>query len=90
MPTLKLNKIVFLVQVSNITCAAPIKVTPRKKFKCPECSRPSPKLSADAMAHLAMRSRCIDYFAQVYGLMPLKAVEFRYLSYYLLFLEFVF
>lgn len=30
------------------------------------------------MAHLKMRSRCIDYFAQVYGMMPLKAVEFRY------------
>ncbi|RZF37962.1 hypothetical protein LSTR_LSTR005462 [Laodelphax striatellus] len=61
--------------VSNITNKAPIKVAPRKKFKCPECVN-NEMLSAD-LSHMMERSRCIDRFSAVYGLMPLRTVEFR-------------
>ncbi|XP_049955554.1 exostosin-2 [Schistocerca serialis cubense] len=61
--------------VANITSKAPIKVTPRKKFKCPECTN-TEMLSAD-LNHMMERSQCIDRFAAVYGTMPLQTVEFR-------------
>ncbi|UYV71618.1 EXT2 [Cordylochernes scorpioides] len=61
--------------VANLTGKAPIKVAPRKKFKCPECTNVE-MLSADLL-HMAERSRCINRFAQIYGTMPLRTVEFR-------------
>lgn len=61
--------------VANITNKPPIKVAPRKKFKCPECTN-TEMLSAD-LSHMAERSQCVDRFARVYGSMPLKSVEFR-------------
>ncbi|KFM64862.1 Exostosin-2, partial [Stegodyphus mimosarum] len=61
--------------VANVTSKAPIKVTPRKKFKCPECTNVE-MLSADVI-HMAERSECINRFAQSYGVMTLKTVEFR-------------
>ncbi|XP_054159212.1 exostosin-2-like [Oppia nitens] len=62
--------------VSNVTGKAPIKVTPRKKFKCPECTN-NEMLSADVLRHLNQRSDCINRFAAIYKSMPLKTVEFR-------------
>ncbi|KAG4078176.1 hypothetical protein HA402_002228 [Bradysia odoriphaga] len=61
--------------VANITNKPPIKVAPRKKFKCPECTN-TEMLSAD-LNHMMERSACIDRFAGIYGTMPLKTVEFR-------------
>ncbi|XP_067627154.1 exostosin-2 [Eurosta solidaginis] len=61
--------------VANITNKPPIKVTPRKKFKCPECTN-TEMLSAD-LNHMRERSACIDRFANIYGRMPLRSVEFR-------------
>ncbi|XP_037942690.1 exostosin-2 [Teleopsis dalmanni] len=61
--------------VANITNKPPIKVTPRKKFKCPECTN-TEMLSAD-LNHMRERSACIDHFARIYGRMPLRSVEFR-------------
>ncbi|XP_059618949.1 exostosin-2 [Phlebotomus argentipes] len=61
--------------VANITRKPPIKVTPRKKFKCPECTN-TEMLSAD-INHMLERSACIDRFANIYGTMPLKTVEWR-------------
>jgi glucuronyl/N-acetylglucosaminyl transferase EXT2 len=61
--------------VANITNKPPIKVTPRKKFKCPECTN-NEMLSAD-LNHMMERSGCIDRFAKIYGAMPLKTIEFR-------------
>ncbi|XP_055370982.1 exostosin-2 [Condylostylus longicornis] len=61
--------------VANVTNKPPIKVTPRKKFKCPECIN-NEMLSAD-LNHMMERSACIDRFARIYGTMPLKSVEFR-------------
>lgn len=62
--------------VANVTGKAPVKVTPRKKFKCPECSN-NEMLSADVVRHLTERSVCINRFADAFGVMPLKTVEFR-------------
>ncbi|XP_063622019.1 exostosin-2 [Cydia splendana] len=61
--------------VANVTGKPPIKVTPRKKFKCPECTN-TEMLSADAR-HMTQRSACIQRFTQIYGHMALKSVEFR-------------
>ncbi|XP_073955617.1 exostosin-2-like [Choristoneura fumiferana] len=61
--------------VANVTGKPPIKVTPRKKFKCPECTN-TEMLSADAR-HMSQRSACIHRFTEIYGHMALKSVEFR-------------
>ncbi|XP_062328142.1 exostosin-2 [Osmerus eperlanus] len=61
--------------VANITGKAPIKVTPRKKFKCPECTAID-GLSLD-QTHMVERSECINKFASVFATMPLKVVEHR-------------
>ncbi|XP_063984975.1 exostosin-2 [Diachasmimorpha longicaudata] len=61
--------------VANVTGKAPIKVTPKKKFRCPECTN-TEMLSAD-LAHMAERTQCINTFSRIYRSMPLKSVEFR-------------
>ena len=61
--------------ISNVTAKAPIKVAPRQKFKCPECQALN-MLSA-SLTHMVERSECITKFAEIYGMMPLKTVEFR-------------
>jgi len=69
--------IAFNMMVANATGKAPIKVGPRKKFKCstPSCEN-SGMLSASA-GHLVERSSCLDSFVKIYGLNPLKSVQFR-------------
>ena len=64
--------------IANATRKAPIKVAPRKKFKCstPQCANQDMQLSAD-QSHLVTRSQCINLFTKKYGYMPLKKVEFR-------------
>nr|CAG4641480.1 EOG090X01LY [Eurycercus lamellatus] len=65
--------------VANLTGKAPIKVAPRKKFKCPECVN-ADLLSVDLSemtAHMAERTDCINRFADIYGRLPLRSVEFR-------------
>ena len=64
--------------IANATRKAPIKVAPRKKFKCstPQCTNQDMQLSAD-QSHLVTRSQCINLFTKKYGYMPLKKVEFR-------------
>ncbi|XP_076667121.1 exostosin glycosyltransferase sotv [Andrena cerasifolii] len=61
--------------VANITRKAPIKVTPKKKFRCPECTN-TEMLSAD-LTHMMERTQCINRFSSIYGSMPLQSVEFR-------------
>ena len=61
--------------VANSSGKPPIKVTPKKKFKCPECTNMD-MLSAD-LSHMIERSECINKFAEIYGGMPLKTIEFR-------------
>ena len=69
--------IAFNLMVANATGKAPIKVGPRKKFKCstPSCENAG-MLSASA-SHLEERSHCLDKFVKIYGHNPLKTVEFR-------------
>jgi len=62
---------------SNATHKAPIKVSPRKKFKCTDCS---PGLSGGISvepSHMVERSACINKFSEIYGYMPLKTINFR-------------
>ena len=60
---------------SNHTGKAPIKVTPRKKFKCSECATGG-SLSLDEN-HMVERSTCMNHFMKLYGGLPLKSVDFR-------------
>ena len=61
--------------IANTTGKAPIKVAPRQKFKCPECTNYA-MLSGD-ITHMVKRSECINRFTDIYGAMTLKTVEFR-------------
>ncbi|KAL8611501.1 hypothetical protein ACOMHN_014556 [Nucella lapillus] len=61
--------------ISNVTGHAPIKVAPRKKFKCPQCTN-TEMLSAD-VTHMVERSECINQFTAIYQNMPLRTIEFR-------------
>ncbi|EFN66281.1 Exostosin-2 [Camponotus floridanus] len=61
--------------IANVTGKAPIKVTPKKKFRCPECTN-TEMLSAD-LTHMVERTQCINKFSSIYGIMPLESVEFR-------------
>ena len=69
--------IAFNLMVANATGKAPIKVGPRKKFKCstPSCDNAG-MLSASA-SHLEERSNCLDKFVSIYGHNPLTKVQFR-------------
>jgi len=69
--------IAFNLMVANATGKAPIKVGPRKKFKCstPSCEN-SGMLSASA-DHLVERSDCLDSFLKIYKHNPLQSVQFR-------------
>ena len=62
--------------IANHTGKPPIKVTPRKKFKCPQCTG-TENISADLNKYLEERSECIMEFESIYGMMPLKTVPFR-------------
>lgn len=61
--------------IANLTAKAPLKVSPRKKFKCTECGLQN-SISVDP-GHMVERSECINFFVKEFGKMPLKAVEFR-------------
>jgi len=62
--------------VSNATGKPPIKVAPRKKFKCSSASCENQQMSSD-QGHLVERSTCINMLVEMFGYMPLKSVEFR-------------
>ena len=65
--------------VANETGKAPVKVAPRKKFRCatPQCANAENALSGMLASHMIERSDCINMFAEKYGTMPLKTVEYR-------------
>jgi len=67
--------------VANATGQPPIKVAPRKKFKCSTtggglCLNQELSLSGQ-QSHLTTRSECINMFSEKYGGMPLRTVEYR-------------
>jgi len=70
--------IAFNLMVANATGKPPIKVGPRKKFKCSTPSCENVGMLSSAAGHLEERSRCLDLFLKLYGdPCPLKQVQFR-------------
>jgi len=70
--------IAFNLMVANATGKPPIKVGPRKKFKCSTPSCENVGMLSSAAGHLEERSRCLDLFLKLYGNpCPLKQVQFR-------------
>ena len=63
--------------VANATGKAPIKIGPRKKFKCstPQCNNVD--MLSNYQSHLTERSECVNFLTEMYGYMPLKNAEFR-------------
>lgn len=59
--------------VSHITRKPPIKVTSRWTFTCPNC----PINLWEDKTHFEERSKCINFFVEVYGYMPLLRTQFR-------------
>ncbi len=59
--------------VSHLTRRPPIKVTSRWTFRCPTC----PASLWEDDSHFQERHRCINFFARVYGYMPLMYTQFR-------------
>ncbi|ESO08961.1 hypothetical protein HELRODRAFT_186788 [Helobdella robusta] len=70
--------IAFNFMVAVITKKPVIKVTPRQKFKCPQCQNTS-NLSNELDAHMFKRSECINKFTKMYNLTepPLITIEYR-------------
>jgi len=69
--------IAFNLMVANTTGKAPIKVGPRKKFKCSTPSCENAGMLSAAASYLEVRSKCLDNFLKLYGVNPLASVEFR-------------
>jgi len=64
--------------IANATGHPPIKVAPRKKFKCSTAQCLNQELSLSGQHnHMVARSECINLFAEKYGYLPLKSVDFR-------------
>lgn len=61
--------------ISSLTGKPPIKVTPRKRFKCAQCSANDSLWSE--RSHFVKRSECLSVFTNHFGRMPLEPVEFR-------------
>ncbi|KAL4218501.1 Exostoses (Multiple)-like 3 [Mactra antiquata] len=59
--------------VSHITRKPPVKVTSRWTFRCPGCPQ---QLALDE-SHFEERHKCINYFVDVYGYMPLLYTQYR-------------
>lgn len=59
--------------VSHITRKPPIKVTTRWTFRCPGC----PVALSEDETHFQERHKCINFFVQIFGYMPLLNTQFR-------------
>lgn len=59
--------------VSHITRKAPVKVTSRWTFRCPGC----PISLSEDDTHFQERHKCINFFAQIFGYMPLLNTQYR-------------
>jgi predicted metal-binding protein len=66
--------IVFNFMVANITGLPSIKVTPRKRFKCPECTNTG--LYVDP-SHFLKRDECFNLFAKYFKGVSLKTTYYR-------------
>ncbi len=63
--------------VSNRTGKAPIKVGPRKKFRCSTTACENAGALSGIQSYMVERSDCLNLFAAKYGYMPLMKNEFR-------------
>lgn len=61
--------------IANFSGQPPLKVSPRKKFKCPTCSSEE-SLWSDPQ-HYQERDECINIFEKFFKGMPLQTVKFR-------------
>ncbi|KAK2724514.1 hypothetical protein QYM36_001122 [Artemia franciscana] len=59
--------------VSHYTRQPPVKVTNRWTFRCPGC----PVTLSEDETHFEERHKCMNFFTQVYGYMPLLNTQFR-------------
>lgn len=59
--------------VSHITRKPPVKVTSRWTFRCPGC----PVSLSEDDTHFQERHKCINFFSQVFGYMPLLNTQYR-------------
>lgn len=59
--------------VSHVTRKPPVKVTSRWTFRCPGCPQ---QLALDT-SHFDERHKCINFFVEVYGYMPLLYTQYR-------------
>ncbi|CAB3359251.1 Hypothetical predicted protein [Cloeon dipterum] len=59
--------------VSHITRKPPVKVTSRWTFRCPGC----PVSLSEDNTHFLERHKCINFFSEVYGYMPLLNTQYR-------------
>lgn len=59
--------------VSHITRRPPVKVTSRWTFRCPGC----PISLSEDDTHFQERHKCINYFTQIFGYMPLLNTQYR-------------
>lgn len=59
--------------VSHLTRKPPVKVTSRWTFRCPGC----PVSLSEDDTHFQERHRCINFFSQVFGYMPLLNTQYR-------------
>lgn len=59
--------------VSHITRKPPVKVTSRWTFRCPGC----PVSLSEDDTHFQERHKCINFFTEVFGYMPLLNTQFR-------------
>jgi len=68
----------FNFMISNTTGKSPIKVGPRKKFKCSTSQCTNPDSISGVQSHLIERSECLNMLVEKYGYMPLQSSEYRY------------
>ena len=59
--------------ISHLTRQPPVKVTSRWTFRCPGC----PDTLSEDSSHFEERHQCINFFAKVYGYMPLLNTQYR-------------
>ncbi|KAJ8956808.1 hypothetical protein NQ318_014222 [Aromia moschata] len=59
--------------VSHVTRKPPVKITSRWTFRCPGC----PQSLSEDDTHFQERHKCINFFSQVFGYMPLLNTQYR-------------
>ena len=83
--------IAFNMMVAHLTRQPPLKVTCKWNFNCPECEAVDEAVAREGNSqaatvepmlsmqsdHFAKRSRCLNYFVDIYGYNPLLYSQYR-------------